>query len=121
MEAQAQTTGDRNRFHDPAGLGNLSVEARSFVAGVLESAPANLPIGVRAALTMKTWPFGPVGMGVTRRIYTGPSSPQARRSAMRARPSAFGARPGVQTKCSSRCACATTLERPVSHLSQQDQ
>jgi glutamine synthetase len=31
--------GDRNRFHDPAGLGNLSVEARSFVAGVLEHLP----------------------------------------------------------------------------------
>ncbi len=31
--------GDRNRFHDPAGPGNLSAEARSFVAGVLEHLP----------------------------------------------------------------------------------
>jgi glutamine synthetase len=31
--------GDRNRFHDPAGEGNLSAEARSFVAGVLEHLP----------------------------------------------------------------------------------
>jgi glutamine synthetase len=31
--------GDRNRFHDPAGRGNLSAEARSFVAGVLEHLP----------------------------------------------------------------------------------
>ncbi len=31
--------GDRNRFHDAAGEGNLSAEARSFVAGVLEHLP----------------------------------------------------------------------------------
>jgi glutamine synthetase len=31
--------GDRNRFHDPAGPGNLSAEARAFVAGVLEHLP----------------------------------------------------------------------------------
>jgi glutamine synthetase len=31
--------GDRNRFHDPAGPGNLSAEARSFVAGVLDHLP----------------------------------------------------------------------------------
>ena len=31
--------GNRNRFHDPAGPGNLSAEARSFVAGVLEHLP----------------------------------------------------------------------------------
>jgi glutamine synthetase len=31
--------GDRNRFHDPTGQGNLSAEARSFVAGVLGHLP----------------------------------------------------------------------------------
>ncbi len=31
--------GDRNRFHDAAGEGNLSAEARAFVAGVLEHLP----------------------------------------------------------------------------------
>jgi hypothetical protein len=29
----------------------------SVVAGTALSAPPNLPIGVRAALTMKVWPF----------------------------------------------------------------
>ena len=33
----------------------------SSVAGTPASAPPNLPIGVRAALTMKTWPFGARG------------------------------------------------------------
>ena len=32
----------------------------SVVAGTSAREPANLPIGVRAAETMKTWPFGPV-------------------------------------------------------------
>lgn len=31
--------GDRNRFHDPAGEGHLSAEARAFIAGVLEHLP----------------------------------------------------------------------------------
>jgi glutamine synthetase len=31
--------GDRNRFHDPAGPGQLSAEARSFIAGLLEHLP----------------------------------------------------------------------------------
>jgi glutamine synthetase len=31
--------GERNRFHDPAGEGNLSAEARAFIAGVLEHLP----------------------------------------------------------------------------------
>src|SRR4051794_10105178 len=35
----------------------------SSTAGVFDSAPPNLPIGVRAALTMNTAPFGPVEPG----------------------------------------------------------
>jgi len=31
--------GERNRFHAPAGEGNLSAEARAFIAGVLEHLP----------------------------------------------------------------------------------
>src|SRR3954447_12291253 len=48
----------------PSGNPDRSTAARiatppRVVAGVSESAPPNLPIGVRAALTMKTWPLRP--------------------------------------------------------------
>ena len=44
--------------------------APSSVAGTVLNAPANLPIGVRAALTMKMSPFGPALGRVMPRIYT---------------------------------------------------
>ena len=50
--------------------GNAAIGPPRVVAGVVESAPANLPIGVRAALTRYACPFAPALWSIVR-VYTG--------------------------------------------------